>query len=238
MPADAWTALSKSRRPSVFSLPMKDMEDHEDIHGASQEMVIGSVKPLTAGSKRSKELELKLLESLEQSDESIDPLIDLWTSERQDAAPILRAMEEYCSPGLQIEEAELRNMIDCYGMEWAEPMARLALVLFTKRQYDEAAFWCRQALEIKPWHFEVGRILVVVYLRQERFAQALKTARKHILPSLNVRTQNKRRKSWVEQATMKARQILTEIEVAAAARTQDDQLEECPVVDGGELCWG
>jgi hypothetical protein len=79
---------------------------------------------------------------------------------------------------------------------------------------------------------------VAVYLRQERFSQALQTTRKHILPSLNVITQNKRLKSWVEQVTMGARQILTEIEVAAGALTQDDHLEECPVVDGDELCWG
>lgn len=239
MRACSWTMLpTTSRQGSVFSLPMKGMEDFEDARESFDATMNNYMKPLTAGTKRSKEVELKLLEHLEKSDEVIDPLVDLWTSERQDAAPVLRAMEESCSPGLKIEEAELRNMINCFGKEWAEPMARLALVLFTKRNYDEAEFWGRRALEVKPWHFEAGRLLVTVYLRQEKFAEALLAARKHMLPSFNSRTQNKRRKLWVEQVTRQARQLLEEAEAAAALRIRDDQLEECPVVEGEQFCWG
>ena len=120
-----------------------------------------SVKPLTAGMKRIKEAELVLLEHLETSDDSIDPIVDLWTCEREDGAPILRAMEDHCSPGLRAEEKELRHMIEYYGMEWAEPMARLALILFTRGEYEESSDWCERCLQVKPWHFEIGKLLVV-----------------------------------------------------------------------------
>eukprot|EP00980_Cylindrotheca_fusiformis_P027829 scaffold22560_cov135-Cylindrotheca_fusiformis.AAC.40 len=240
MQAAAWTTPMRTptSRRSVFPLPMKGTGDHDDARVASQGQASSYMKPLTTGSKRSKEVELRLLEHLERSDETIDPLVDLWTAERHDAAPILRAMEHTCSPGLKIEEAELRNMIDYYGNEWAEPMSRLALVLFTKRRYDEAEFWCRQALAVKPWHFEAGRLLVAVYLRQNEFAKALQAARKHMLPSFNPRTHDRRRKSWVEHVTKQARQILSEAEAAAAERIIDDHLDECPVIGGEELCWG
>jgi tetratricopeptide (TPR) repeat protein len=222
-----------------------DMEEYDDARQAYEHLLMtlhenedDKPKTLTASSKRVKEMELQLLDHLEHTDESIDPLVDLWTLEREDAAPILRRMEEQCSPGLLEEEAQLRNMIDYYGDEWAEPMARLALILFTKRQYQDAAILCQRALEVKPWHFEVGKLLVAIELRQQQFELALKTARHYTLPELNSRTANKRRREWVQKWQSKAREVLEQDKLTATNMVQDKQLDDCPLVDGEDLCWG
>ena len=243
MMVNSWTTLPilSCRIPTSWSLlhQGKGMEDFESTHQAFDDLdVMNQVKPLTAALKRIKKVELQLLEGLETSDESIDPIVDLWTCEREDAAPILRAMEEQCSPGLKREEDELRRMINYYGNEWTEPMARLALILFTRGQYDESKRWCNKVLLVKPWHFEVGKLLVALQLRQDEFSQALITARKYTLPSLNSRTNNKRRKAWVEQVSAKAQEMFSKAEQAAQVLVQDEQIEECPIVEGNELCWG
>mmetsp|Transcript_43080 Transcript_43080/g.104267 ORF Transcript_43080/g.104267 Transcript_43080/m.104267 type:complete len:290 (+) Transcript_43080:37-906(+) len=195
--------------------------------------------PLTTGSKRRKEVELQLLEHLKESDSPIDPLIDLWSSERQDAAAIFESMEQVCSPGLKEEEMTLRQMIDESEMEWAEPMVRLSLLFFVKGQYEESLHWCQKALDLKPWHFEGGRLLVVLHLRMGEFGQALQVARRHLLPALNDRTSNKRRIGWVNEVMNKAMLILKEAEMAASTKRQDEYLDadECPIIEGNFLCW-
>ncbi|CAJ1934408.1 unnamed protein product [Cylindrotheca closterium] len=196
-------------------------------------------EPLTTGSKRRKEVELQLLEHLKESNEAIDPLIELWSSERQDAAAIFESMEEVCSPGLKEEEMTLRQMIDESDMEWAEPMVRLSLLFFVKGQYEDSLNWCQKALGVKPWHFEGGRLLVVLHLRMGQFGQALQVARRHLLPALNDRTSNKRRTDWVNEVMKKALQILKEAETAASSKRQDKYLDvdECPIIEGRTLCW-
>lgn len=242
---------------------MKGMEDFEAARQAFDELLKVVVVPtntntntntkpplrlpLTASSKRVKEMELALLEYLQDSDDTIDRLVDLWMCEREDAAPLLRKMEEHCSPGLHKEERELRQMIEHYGngMDdgdgdgdcWVEPMSRLALLLFTKGNYQEASSWCWKVLEAKPWHFEVAHLLVALSLRQDQFATALRTAREYSLPSLNDKTDHKRRRAWVARAMSKAQEILNQAEMATAAYyVQDEQLEECPVGDE-DMCW-
>lgn len=233
--------LMTVKRPSSVSLHMlKGMEEYEDNKRHSFENLLAttSIKPLTASSKRVKEVELELLEHLESDDASIDPLVDLWTLEKKDAAPMLRKMEEHCSPGLLEEEKLLKELIDDYGDEWAEPMARLALIFFIKGYYDQAALMCEQALQIKPWHFEVGKLLVAVQLRQQQFEKALQTERTYALPSLNERTNNKRRKQWVQRWKAEASLLLEKQAEQAAILLQNEQLEECPVGDGEASCWG
>eukprot|EP00529_Nitzschia_sp_RCC80_P033702 CAMPEP_0113491140 /NCGR_PEP_ID=MMETSP0014_2-20120614/27404_1 /TAXON_ID=2857 /ORGANISM="Nitzschia sp." /LENGTH=211 /DNA_ID=CAMNT_0000384925 /DNA_START=22 /DNA_END=654 /DNA_ORIENTATION=+ /assembly_acc=CAM_ASM_000159 len=76
------------------------------------------VKPLTASSRRLKEVELRLLQDLNDSNDTLEPLVELWSRERADAAEELKAMETSCSPGLYKEERQLRQMIDRYGTDW------------------------------------------------------------------------------------------------------------------------
>jgi hypothetical protein len=196
-------------------------------------------KPLTANSKRIMELELKLLAQLADSDDVVDPLVDLWVGERADASHILRDMEEIgtCSPGLQREEGLLRDMVERYGLEWVEPMSRLALLLFTKGRNAEAIELTRKVLEIKPWHFEAGQLMVVMLLREEYYAEALKVARSYCLPSLNEHTNNRRRKAWVQEMTRRAQEILRQARMVTVYATQaDSSLEDLCNLDV-DFCW-
>jgi tetratricopeptide (TPR) repeat protein len=186
-------------------------------------------KPLTASAKCVKEMELTLLQHLIDSDDAIDPLVDLWMREREDAAQELRAMQMNCSPGLEREIGQLRHMMEYYGNEWVEPMSRLALVYFTKGKYLEATDLCHSVLQAKPWHFEAAQLLVALHLRQDQYGNAIKAARQLALPALNVNTNHKRRREWVAKATAKAMENLRQAEVATFVAMQDENFEECPV---------
>jgi tetratricopeptide (TPR) repeat protein len=195
-----------------------------------------SVKPLTASSKRLMELELKLLEQLEDSDDVIDPLVELWTAERQDAAKELQEMElGGCSPGLVREEEQLRAMIQRYGMEWVEPMSRLAVLLFTKGRLSEAMDLVQKVLEIKPWHFEAGQLLVIMLLREGDYNNALRAARSYMLPNFNDHTDSRRRKRWVRDKVNQARGLFRQALEATTTAVHGDVTEGCPVDE--PYCW-
>jgi tetratricopeptide (TPR) repeat protein len=231
------------RRPSTTTTSsrlMAGMEDYESNREAFEGLhlslpkVVNSdnttlKKSLTASAKRLKEMELTLLQHLKDSDDAIDPLVDLWMLEREDAAQELRAMEMKCSPGLEREIGQLHHMMDYYGNEWVEPMSRLALVYFTKGNYLEATELCQSVLQAKPWHFEAAQLLVALFLRQDQYGNAIKAARQLALPALNVNTNHKRRREWVTEATAKAMENLRQAEVATFVAVQDEHFEECPV---------
>ena len=192
---------------------------------------------LTAHREFMQEMELNMLDSLADSNEGIDTLVNLWVGEHgEEACAALHQMETQCSKGLVLEEQLLRSLIDQYGDdEWAEPMSRLAVLLFTRGQYEEATHWCYKALQVKPWHFETGQLLVALWLRQENLAEAVRAARAHGLPELNPAKDNKRRRAWVA----KNRAILQERLQASRRASEDihhDEFfgdEECL----GEYCW-
>jgi len=230
-----------------------DMQDYENARKAfersvslptssSQEAQKQEGQPkvlLTASTERIKEMELSMLEHLQDSDAVIDPLVDLWTRERPSAAEELISMERYCSPGLVKEEAALRRIIDEYGDAWVEPKSRLAVLLFTKGLYEEAEYWCQEVLRAKPWQFEVGQLLVVLYLRMGYYERAILVARNYSLPALNERTDNRRRRAWVEAATSAAGEELQEARKAAVLAVSNDPMDECPVEAGvaDSRCW-
>jgi hypothetical protein len=197
------------------------------------------IKPLTANSKRIKELELKLLSELADSDDVVDQLVDLWVGERADASQVLRDMEQVgsCSPGLQREEVQLRAMVERYGREWVEPMSRLAVLLFTKGQNSEAIDLTWKVLEAKPWHFEAAQLMVVMLLREGRSLEALRVAKTYCLPPLNKRTNHRRRKAWVQKKLWQAQEFLTRSRVATISAIQEDfSVEElCSVEE--DFCW-
>jgi hypothetical protein len=182
-----------------------------------------------------------LLQGLVDSDDPLDPLVDLWMKERADAADQLKAMETSCSPGLRKEEEQLRQMIDQYGTDWTEPMSRFALLLFTKGSraaLEESKSLCRTVMSVKPWHFETSQLLVAILLRQGDFQQALKTTRIYCLPPLNERTDNKRRRQWVQNNLTMAREEFYRAHMATVIVRQDDAAEDlCSLETEGEFCW-
>lgn len=191
---------------------------------------------LTAHRERIQEMELHLLDSLQDSDEGIDTLVDLWIGERgEEASHALHQMETHCSRGLVLEEKLLRSLIDRHGNEWAEPMSRLAVLLFTRGQYEEATHWCIAALQVKPWHFETGQLLVALWLRQENLGLAVRAAREFGLPELNDGKDHKRRRAWVAKNRAILQERLQKSRRATEDIHHDDFFsdEECL----GEYCW-
>ncbi|KAG7356937.1 hypothetical protein IV203_001625 [Nitzschia inconspicua] len=206
------------------------------LHSSMTQISTQNVKPLTASTKRFMELELNLLKQLEESDDVVDPLVELWTAERADASKDLRQMElGNCSPGLVREEAQLRAMIEQYGTEWVEPMNRLAVLLFTKGRLMEAMDLIRNVLQVKPWHFEAGQLLVVMLLRMGDYNSAVKAARTYTLPNLNESTKNRRRKRWVKDNVKIAQDIFRDAVEATNTVLHPDVTYECSVDE--PYCW-
>jgi hypothetical protein len=170
--------------------------------------------PQTASSRRRRLVEMELLESLQDSNEAIDYLMTLWMVERG-AGPKerLQAMEHICSDGLVLEEATLRDMIHEYGMDWPEPMSRLAAILYFKGNSDESMVWANRVLTVKPWHLEAVQLQILncLRLKNDASAEVWKFARQ-ALPPLNSNTNNAARRRWSDRALLEARRSFDQAE--------------------------
>ena len=197
--------------------------------------------PMTANVQRLRSMELTLLETLRDSDQAIDPLVELWVKERRNAAEALFAMIQMAphQHDLEKEEEMLREMMDDYGADgWVEPHGRLAVLLFMKGRYVEVLDLCDYVLYHKPWHFEVAQLMGVTFLRLGDFGSALRVTRDCVLPPMR---HAKRRKQWVDRMTGIARERLqfaesvtkTAFIEASVAKTETAE-DECPVDQG---CW-
>lgn len=206
--------------------------------------------------ERVQEMECQLLQSLKDSDEAIDLLVELWRHEGGPMyAKVLQNMENYCSSGLHKEERRLRSMIKEFSFDsnqhfvWVEPMVRLALLLFTRGKYEEVSEWCQKALQNKPWHLEAAQLLLVTHLRLGQYSDAIQLARQKALPDLRLTTNNRRRKLWVERQIQQAEDRLEATRRAISANNSEEEqqrksqlneeryihTEECPI---DEVCWG
>lgn len=211
-----------------FESLMKDQTLHHDVDQVPQAPI------LTSAGRHRRELEIELLESLRDSDDAIDELMHLWVFEHTaEEGMDLQAMEDSCSDGLVDEERALRRMIG-NNPHWAEPRIRLATLYFFKGQTDHSYRAAMEALQIKPWHFEIYQLLIMLSLRQQDVGQALYWARSG-LPHLrhhgeadsedggkkkkkkNGRPANRRRKAWVDRAVARAREQWQEAERATEA---------------------
>jgi len=190
-------------------------EDYEAARLAFERLALddstGTLKPgplpITANVHRLRTMELTLLETLRDSDQAIDPLVELWVKERRNAAEALFHMIQSPHHDLEREEEMLRQMMDDYGEDgWVEPHGRLAVILFMKGEYLEVLDLCDYVLYHKPWHFEVAQLLGVTFLRVGDFVSALKVTRECVLPPMR---HPKRRKQWVDRMTSIAKERLT-----------------------------
>jgi len=222
-------ASSVSRSPALRQAVYNDMEDLEKArssfealmkqHGSAlaPDQSTSTIPVLTSASRHRKRLEIDLLESLADSDDAIEELVHLWMHENTaDDAMVLTAMETQCSDGLIEEEKTLRSMV-LENPHWVEPRVRLALLLFYKGQTEQSYQVAIEALRLKPWHFEICHVFVLLSLRQQDMGQALYWARRG-LPSLYGKTDSdsvsRRRKGWVQRALQAAHAKLEEAEVA------------------------
>lgn len=163
-------------------------------------------------SRRVRERELELLESLRESDVALDQLVQLWSNERdQAAANIFVQMQHKCSKGLVVEAGLLRKMTQDYD-DWAEPHSRLAMLLVFQNKVDEAVEEAEKALSIKPWHFETLRLCAQIALIpgvDQKIQERAKQIGRFVLPSLD---KAKSRKAWVRLAVTKAKEQMKQAE--------------------------
>jgi hypothetical protein len=169
---------------------------------------------LTTSGRRMREVEMQLLQSLEDSDDAIDQLVHLWTTERdEDAASDMLFMDVSCSRGLEIEEARLWQLIEEHP-GWAEPHARLAAVLFHKggpMHGSIAADMAVRAIDLKPWHFEALHLMVAISANFHDMEGSMHWS-SLALPPLDAETKNRDRKEWVKRSLMQAKGRFQEAE--------------------------
>jgi tetratricopeptide (TPR) repeat protein len=180
---------------------LQALEDaREDFERLLQEHVLPEHDVLTTTSRHRRELEMNLLASLADSDGAIEELMHLWMYEHgSDAANALIEMEEVASPGLEREQAILTEMLEAYPT-WVENQVRLATLLYYKGETQQSRQIVRDALKIKPWHFEAVQLLVMLALRDGDLGKAIVVARQS-LPPLG----SKRRDKWVNGAVREAK---------------------------------
>jgi hypothetical protein len=154
------TTSSNGAAPDTYSTTSNNEDDIEDDESHHHLL-------LTTAGRRLRELEIQLLESLRDSDEGIDPLVHLWTTERNaEASHALLQMQssnQICSEGLVQEEANLAALCRNYP-GWAEPWSRLATLLFYKGvvRWSDALSAAEEAIRIKPWHFEALNVCTLI----------------------------------------------------------------------------
>jgi tetratricopeptide (TPR) repeat protein len=200
---------------------------------------------LTTGARRRRQLEMELVASLTDSDDAADILVNLWMHETGDrkAAAVMAAMQESCSQGLVREEKDLLAII-AQSPSWAEPKVRLAFVYYFQDRFEDSSAMAKKAIQLKPWHFEAARLLVLLSGRQLMMgqtdtAQALLEAHQRALPTLRPNLSDgeayagrsekmvlKRRRSWVDRALNQAAEQLDEAEKATEQVFQETHLHQ------------
>lgn len=185
------------------------LEDLDETRRQLESLVHPSVFPptLTSGARRRLELEIQLLESLVDSDEPVDHLMNLWIHECPTAnreIEVIRYLETECPEGA---EGVLRGMVNAYP-EWPEPAARLAFLVGLKERSVEAQTYADAVLAQKPWHFEVQHMQVLFCLQQKDIPRAIRCARRRLPPV----SCPKRRTAWVERSVELARQQLERLD--------------------------
>jgi hypothetical protein len=214
--------LLRSASPSYY-------HDNDD-HTASSSFF------LTHTALRRRQVEIRLLGSLEGSDDAVDELMNLWIYEQPSAKraiDVILALETHCA-SLEYTISTLRRLCneddDQHHQDWAELHNRLALVLAMAGHTMEASICVQKVLQLKPWHFEAQHLQVLLALqqgqrqRQQRrgpnhttiTAEAIRAARVSLPPM----SQPRRRRRWVETAVQQAEIRLAQ-DIARSSQQQE-----------------
>jgi len=183
---------------------------------------------LTEAERKYQAKEIELLSSLYQSEDE-DILTDLWThwfGERGPgpAAQLLHAeqlanTDDGVNTNYYQREAErlFRKLIDEHGLYWAEPVNRLATLLYRQGRLEESKACCELVLAVKPWHFGAlsGIVMVCVGMKDsvnakiwaDRRLPPLQPSSSQSIGSVGGRN-NERRKDWIKRAVRDATMFL------------------------------
>lgn len=184
---------------------------------SSPPVVLPPPPVLTAMDRARRRKELELLAQL--ADDDHDASAELWALWFQERGPRAAAQlfqaETWASEGtpqsLKSAEQLLHQLIDEYGVHWAEPVHRLATLHLVQGRFDQAEILCRTVLAVKPWHFGALSTIVRIYEGQRNADSARLWAARR-MPSWTQSGINKRRHAWVEQAVQNAEQALMDAE--------------------------
>jgi tetratricopeptide (TPR) repeat protein len=205
---------------------------------------------LTNAARRFRELELSYLQNLRDADDSVEALIHLWTTERDEiAAHALLSWQSgryECSDGLVAEQVALTTVCRTHP-GWADPWARLATLHYYQGRMEEALSAAEHAASVKPWHFEALNVgaLVLSWARREADSTATSSSlssgtsldrsannhnalatraaglARHVLPPLTPQDGNQARHMWVDRAVaLASSQLQCAEEANEAARAE------------------
>lgn len=207
-------------------------DDDFDTNYYDDDENLSSSLLLTSAGRHRRRLEMDLLQSLQDSNDAVDELMHLWMYEPNcvDAAAALQAMENECSEGLVVEHATLHDLMQAFPT-WAEPRVRLATLLFFKGETHASYAMALEAMQMKPWHFEIYSLLVMLSLREQNLGQALYWSRRG-LPPIRYESDgetihnNTRRTAWVAWAVRLAQEQLNDAERATQAMLQKKEQQQ------------
>jgi hypothetical protein len=169
--------------------------------------------PLTTIERERRSAEILLLAHLNDGDEALSDIWNLWFSERgPKAAALLRKADNLVGEGPQgWKEAEeiLRDLIEEHGVHFSEPVKCLALLCYLQGRMEEALSLNQMVLAVKPWHFGALSHIVMIYAALGDSVSAGRWAAFR-LPTFPPLGSNRRRTRWVERAVVDATIVLHE----------------------------
>jgi len=207
-----------------FSIPSlhddESSNDNDDTNSDSNSstLPLPPLPPLTSIDRERKQAEMELLRQLNDSDDALPDLWNLWFYERGPAAGArLLAAEELAvhSDRKMQNKAEdaLKELMREYGLHWGEPVHRLATLYYQQGRLLQAEELFRTVLAVKPWHVGALSGLVVSYAERHAVHEARRAAALR-LPKLASApgSSNRRRQQWVARAVAQAEAILAHAE--------------------------
>jgi hypothetical protein len=175
------------------------------------EITLPARPPLTTIERERRLAEIKLLAQLNEGDESLSDIWNLWFAERgSQAADLLYEADELINQGHDgWEEAELilRALIEDFGVYFSEPLNRLATLYYLQGRYEEALRFNKLVLAVKPWHFGALSHIVMVYAALGDNERAREWAAFR-LPTVSPAGSNRRWTRWVERAVVDSTVLL------------------------------
>jgi len=192
--------------------------------------------PLSAKAKESKITEMQLINALSQSDDSLSEIWSHWFAEKGagPAHDLLHA-EELANSGSpdDFPEAErlLRKLIAKHSVYWAEPVNRLATLLYRQGRLRESKACCEIVLTVKPWHFGALSGIVLVCAGMKDYVNAKIWADRRLPPIQPNGTTNERRSDWVRRAVKDATLTMVRPEAFVTGITDEDDDDDEPNPD-------
>lgn len=204
-PRPAFSSATSSSQENFSALPETPVLD----------ITLPARGPLTTIERERRIAELDLLSALDGGDDCLSDIWELWFAERgPQAAALLRKADDFMNEGPErFAEAEtiIRDLIQEYGVHFAEPLDRLTTIYYLQGRMEEALTLSKMVLSVKPWHFGALSHIVMVYaaIGDNQSARQWAAFR---LPTFEPEKSNKRRIRWVERAVAEATVLLEQRE--------------------------